>query len=455
MRKISIVLFMGIAIFAFAAASDAAQANVTVSSDQFTDATSGTSTTTVHVGDTVKWTWHDSDHSVTSGTCKQTCNYSECTTTCDPSGLFDSGVQSSGFTLTGGPFMGTGTFPYFCVNHGTMGMTGILIVKPADGGGCGTITISPSSLPGGIKGAAYSQNISATGGAAPYTFAVTTGSTPPGVNLNGSTGALSGTPTAHGSFSFSVTATDSQHCTGVLALTILVADDSPAGDPTVIPGVGSLPGGFGAVIRTQLQLTNPTESTIAGSIVFHPAGASAGGSDPSMSFTLSSWQTINFDDVLTSMGLSGLGSADIVPTSGDAPAAIARIYNDGGAAGTTGFAEPIVRHEDAAQAGDTAVFILPADAVNYRFNLGVRSLSSGVTATFTLWDQTGHLITTVQKNFGPDFFTQQAGAQFLGVASLPANGSIGITITQGSGIFFGSTVDNRTQDSATQFTQHR
>jgi len=451
MRKTAIGLFLTLAACALTARSDAAQANVTITNDQFTDNTSGTSTTSINVGDTVKWTWHASDHSVTSGTCSQGGGaYGE--PSCTSNDLFDSGVQSSGFTFSG-PFNAAGTYPYFCVNHGTMGMTGTVVVHAVTPG-CGTITISPSALPGGIKDAAYSQTISASGGTGPYTFAVTTGSTPPGVNLNGSTGALAGTPTAHGSFPFSVTATDSAHCTGVQAFTISVADDSPAGEPTVIPGVGSLAGGFGAVIRTQLQLTNPTESTIAGSIVFHPAGASAGGSDPSMSFTLSSWQTINFDDVLTSMGQTGLGSADIVPTSGDAPAAIARIYNDGGAAGTTGFAEPVVRHEEAAQAGDTAVFILPADAVNYRFNLGVRSLSSGVTATFTLWDQAGHLITTVQKTFAANFFTQAAGPQFLGVASLPANGSIGITITQGSGIFFGSTVDNRTQDSATQFTQH-
>ena len=453
MRKTMIGLFLTLAAFAFAGRTDAADADVTITDYSFTDNTSGTRVSTINAGEKVTWHWATSthQHSATAGTCSQGGGaYGE--GSCTSTGDFDSGLRSTGsnFSWT---FPTAGTFPYFCMNHGTTGMLGSVVVKTA-GTGCGTITLSPSTLSGGVKDAAYSQAISASGGTGPYTFAVTTGSTPPGVNLNGSTGALSGTPTAHGSFPFSVTATDSQHCTGVQAFTISVADDSPAGDPTVITGVGSLAGGFGAVIRTQLQITNATESTIAGNIVFHPAGVSAGGSDPSMPYTLSSWQTINFDDVLPAMGQSGLGSADIVPTSGDAPAAIARIYNDGGAAGTTGFAEPVIHHDEAAQAGDAVVFILPSDAVNYRFNLGVRSLSTGVTATLTLWDQTGQLLKTIQKTFGPNFFTQAAGTQFLEVGALPANGSIEITITQGSGVFFGSTVDNRTQDSSTQFTQH-
>ena len=453
MRKTTMGLFLILAASSFTGRTDAANANVTISDYSFTDNTSGGRTSTINAGEMVTWHWSTSahQHSATSGTCQPGGGaYGE--GSCTSSGVFDSGLRSTGsdFSWT---FPTAGSFPYYCINHGTMGMLGTVVVKAA-GGGCGTITLSPSTLPGGVKNIAYSQSISASGGTAPYTFAVTSGATPPGVNIDGSTGALSGMPTGLGSFPFSVTATDSQHCTGVKAFTITVADDSPAGDPTVITGVGSLAGGFGAVIRTQLQLTNPTESTIAGKIVFHPGGASASGSDPSMPFTLSSWQTINFDDVLPAMGLAGLGSADIVPTSGEAPAAIARIYNDGGAAGTTGFAEPVIHHDQAAQAGDAEVFILPSDAVNYRFNLGVRSLSNGVTATFTLWDQTGQLLKTIQKTFGPDFFTQASGAQFLEVGALPANGSIGITITQGSGIFFGSTVDNRTQDSSTQFTQH-
>ncbi|MGC1547045.1 MAG: putative Ig domain-containing protein, partial [Rhodanobacter sp.] len=76
------------------------------------------------------------------------------------------------------------------------------------------LTLSPASLPIATAESAYSQNFSASGGTAPYTYAVTSGSLPAGLSLNTSTGALAGTPTAAGSFIFTVRATDSSTGTG-------------------------------------------------------------------------------------------------------------------------------------------------------------------------------------------------------------------------------------------------
>ncbi|MGA9752232.1 MAG: protease pro-enzyme activation domain-containing protein [Acidobacteriota bacterium] len=99
---------------------------------------------------------------------------------------------------------------------------------------CPAITLSPSALANGVDATAYSATISATGGAAPYTYAVTSGSLPGGLALS-SSGTLSGTPTASGSSSFTVTATDANGCTGSQAysLTILV-------QPPVVTGVTKL-----------------------------------------------------------------------------------------------------------------------------------------------------------------------------------------------------------------------
>lgn len=89
-------------------------------------------------------------------------------------------------------------------------------------GTCPTITVSPTSLPNAAVGSSYNQTVSATGGASPYSFAVTSGSLPTGLTLNASTGEISGTPTAAGTFNFTVTATDDNDCAGSQAYSITV-----------------------------------------------------------------------------------------------------------------------------------------------------------------------------------------------------------------------------------------
>ena len=91
--------------------------------------------------------------------------------------------------------------------------------------GCPDIALAPSTLPGGSKGAAYSQAITASGGTGPYTYQITGGTLPPGVAF--SSGTLSGTPTAGGTFTFTVTATDANSCTGDMAYSVTIVVPPP------------------------------------------------------------------------------------------------------------------------------------------------------------------------------------------------------------------------------------
>ena len=68
------------------------------------------------------------------------------------------------------------------------------------------IAISPATLPDAVDGTAYNQTLTGTGGPGPYSFSVASGALPPGLTL-GSGGALSGTPTRAGSYTFTVGAT--------------------------------------------------------------------------------------------------------------------------------------------------------------------------------------------------------------------------------------------------------
>jgi uncharacterized protein (TIGR03437 family) len=73
---------------------------------------------------------------------------------------------------------------------------------------CPALTLAPATLPRGALGAAYNQPITAAGGGAGnYRFAVSSGTLPPGLTLGYDNGQLSGTPTAMGTYRFTITAT--------------------------------------------------------------------------------------------------------------------------------------------------------------------------------------------------------------------------------------------------------
>ena len=97
-------------------------------------------------------------------------------------------------------------------------------------------TITTTSLEDGTTGQSYSQTLQAGGGTPPHTWSIASGSLPPGLGLNASTGAITGTPTTTGTSSFTARVTDSFSQTATKPLQIAVAD------PLAITTT-SLPGG--------------------------------------------------------------------------------------------------------------------------------------------------------------------------------------------------------------------
>ena len=95
-----------------------------------------------------------------------------------------------------------------------------------------------AKLPAATIGAAYNASISVSGGKAPYTFSVSSGTLPPGLSLSPATGLIAGTPTSSGSFSFSVSASDASSQARGNALVTLPVQSVAF---TVSPATASVP----------------------------------------------------------------------------------------------------------------------------------------------------------------------------------------------------------------------
>ncbi|WP_193317196.1 putative Ig domain-containing protein [Janthinobacterium sp. FT14W] len=97
-----------------------------------------------------------------------------------------------------------------------------------------TITVTPGTLPAATVATAYSQQLSASGGVGPYAYTVSSGSLPAGLTLS-SSGLLSGTPTAGGSFTLNVQAADAHLFTGTQSYTLTVASATVSLTPASLP----------------------------------------------------------------------------------------------------------------------------------------------------------------------------------------------------------------------------
>ena len=115
--RIKALLLAVLAVALLSSAARGATANVSITSNRFTDSASGNSTTTINAGDTVTWTWNNGFHTTTSGACNPGCA---------PSGIWSSDAKSSGTFSQNFPT--AGSFPYHCEVHGSM-MQGTIVVQ--------------------------------------------------------------------------------------------------------------------------------------------------------------------------------------------------------------------------------------------------------------------------------------------------------------------------------------
>lgn len=106
----------------------------------------------------------------------------------------------------------------------------------------GTLTITTTSLPNGTVGVPYSRPVQATGGSGIFTWTISAGALPPNLILDPATGVISGTPTAPGTFFFTVRVADTGGQSDTQPLSIAITAIPPPGTPPDI-NTTTLPAG--------------------------------------------------------------------------------------------------------------------------------------------------------------------------------------------------------------------
>ncbi len=85
-----------------------------------------------------------------------------------------------------------------------------------------TLQVATTSLSAGMLDASYSAALAATGGTAPYTWSISSGSLPEGLSLDSSTGAITGAPTQESTSNFTVDVTDANNLSATQPLSIVI-----------------------------------------------------------------------------------------------------------------------------------------------------------------------------------------------------------------------------------------
>jgi len=96
----------------------------------------------------------------------------------------------------------------------------------------------------------------------------------------------------------------------------------------IVPVVASAPGASGSSFKTAVGLHNPSASPMSGILIFRSQAVPGSSADPTFPYTLNPYETFDDADLLATIGRTGLGSLDLVATSGSIPVVETRIYND-------------------------------------------------------------------------------------------------------------------------------
>jgi sugar lactone lactonase YvrE len=143
----------------------------------------------------------------------------------------------------------------------TQTATLVIVISPANAGGL-AITTPPTMVPGAV-GMIYSQALTAIAGNPPYSWALTSGSPPPGLTLFAN-GLITGVPTTAGTATFTIRVTDNSGTVASQNFTLAVIS------PGTLVETGALGHiAVGGTWTTRTYITNVSTSPVALNLVYH------------------------------------------------------------------------------------------------------------------------------------------------------------------------------------------
>lgn len=187
----------------------------------------------------------------------------------------------------------------------------------------GLLTLAPGTLPNGSVGSAYNQTVTASNGSGGYTYSISAGSLPTGLALNPGTGAITGTPSAGGTFNFTVSAVDTDGNTGSQAYSVGIGTASLTINPTTLPN-GQLTVAYNQAVAASGGTGPYTYAVSAGAL---PGGLSLDVNTGAITGTPNAGGVFNFTiravDTLSNFGTRaytvGIGSNILVLTPATLP----------------------------------------------------------------------------------------------------------------------------------------
>ena len=308
--------------------------------------------------------------------------------------LVNSGLWSI-VVRTGGTFNTNAIYVMAGINNQADGLFAVITPVAA-----ATVAITnPSSLTAGKIGTAYSQTLVPSGGTPPYAnWAVASGSLPPGLSLNATTGQITGTPAAIGAtFSFTVSMADSTGATGFGTFQLNI---QPA-TTTTMSRIGSFAQvASGGGWKSNLTLINLSSSAVNAQINFY-------GDNGSASMTPLSFPQYSSSTVSSSVNVSVGPNDSVVIQSTSSSSSVATGWADVLATGALSGYLALEATSPLDSQGTipldarlSSSMLMPYDNTNgYQTGLALASQSaSAQTITVTLFDQNGNQLSSTPMN---------------------------------------------------------